>query len=149
MQNKTRTQEISALGHLVIQNSSGAVNDKSFYLRAFHTDGIWTIAIEQVNHMRLVGPARSHTTTHAIQQCAESSWPEFLPSQGIFRWPHEVKNQMPIIKEYLPNFLHSDLPLHVDNKYCSNTFSDPREVAIQTQHNQIFIMLIDSIWYMN
>ena len=31
MQNKTRTQEISALGHLVIQNSSGPVNDKSFY----------------------------------------------------------------------------------------------------------------------
>ena len=31
MQNKTRTQEISALGHLVIQNSSRLVNDKSFY----------------------------------------------------------------------------------------------------------------------
>ena len=27
MQNKTRTQEISALGHLVIKNSSGSVND--------------------------------------------------------------------------------------------------------------------------
>ena len=31
MQNKTRTQEISALGHLVIQNSSGLVNDRRFY----------------------------------------------------------------------------------------------------------------------
>ena len=31
MQNKTRTQEISALGHLVIQNSSGPVTDMSFY----------------------------------------------------------------------------------------------------------------------
>ena len=31
MQNKTRTQEIFALGHLVIQNSSGPVNDRRFY----------------------------------------------------------------------------------------------------------------------
>ena len=31
MQNKTRTQEISALGHLVIQNSSGPLNDGRFY----------------------------------------------------------------------------------------------------------------------
>ena len=34
MQNKTRTQEISALGHLVIQNSSGPVNDRRFYWQA-------------------------------------------------------------------------------------------------------------------
>ena len=31
MQNKTRTQEISALGHFLIQNSSGPVNETCFY----------------------------------------------------------------------------------------------------------------------
>ena len=50
---------------------------------------------------------------------------------------------MPIIKEYLPNFPDSDLPLHVDNTYYSNTFSDQRKVATQTQLGQIFIILID------
>ena len=31
MQNKTRTQEISALGHFLIQNSSGPVSETCFY----------------------------------------------------------------------------------------------------------------------
>ena len=36
MQNKTRTQEISALGHFLIQNSSGPVSETCFY--AFMND---------------------------------------------------------------------------------------------------------------
>ena len=65
----------------------------------------------------------------------QSSISRHLPAA---RWG---KPQMPIIKEYLPNFPDSDLPLHVDNKYCSNTFSDQREVAAhdQTQPDWTFI----------
>ena len=38
MQNKTRTQEISALGHFLIQNSSGPVNDTCFYIYIYICD---------------------------------------------------------------------------------------------------------------
>ena len=52
MQNKTRTQEISALGHLVIQNSSGPVTDMSFY------------TLEIIKHSTIVSSIDQEITYH-------------------------------------------------------------------------------------
>ena len=57
MQNKARTQEISALGHFLIQNSSGPVNETCFYqtklISLIYKEGrqelIWEYVIHRVS----------------------------------------------------------------------------------------------------